>query len=283
MRLVNVFHRGEIRAAVRRDDGELVAVADLDPALPSDVDGLVAAGALPRVTEAAGAADATAPLPADAPRVAAIRRPGKALGVGLNYTGHAGDLGAPPPDEPAIFLKAAHTLTGPGGEIPLPPQSERVTAEAELALVIGSHAWEVPPERALEHVAGAVAVLDQTAEDILQRNPRYLVRSKNFPGFLAVGAELATVAALSEATGGLPAVEVTTVHNGEPHRRAPVARMAFSPAELVSFTSHVMPLDPGDLLCTGTPGAVAVAPGDVVTARVDGLAELSLQVTARGQ
>lgn len=281
MRLTSVFHHGAVRAALRLPDGDRVAVDALDPALPTDVDGVLAAGALPRVAALVDSAAHAERIDPTAPGAAVLRRPGKILGIGLNYVDHADDLAATRPDEPAVFLKGAHTLIGPGEVIPLPPQSDRVTAEAELGLVIGAPAWEVTADEALDHVAGAVAVLDQTAEDILQRNPRFLVRAKNYPGFLAVGAELVPLADLADATGDLASVRVTTMRNGEPHRDNVIGNMTFSPAHLVSFLSHVMPLSPGDLLCTGTPGAVPIGDGDVVTARIEGVGEVSVGVRAR--
>ena len=130
---------------------------------------------------------------------APYRRPRKIWGIGLNYVAHATDLTETVPDEPASFMKGDHTIIGPGDPIPLPSQSERVTAEAELGLVIGRLCRDVEPENALDHVFGVCPVLDQTAEDILARNPRFLTRSKNFPGFLSFGP---AIAALSEVQRG---------------------------------------------------------------------------------
>ena len=174
------------------------------------------------------------------------------------------------PDEPASFLKGDHTIIGAGDPIPLPPQSARVTAEAELGLVIGRECRWVSEAEALDHVAGVCVVLDQTAEDIFQRNLRFMTRAKNFPGFLSLGSELLTLDEL----GPLPDVRVTTVRNGEVVRSGTVADMIFSPAHLVSFHSAVMPLYPGDVISSGTPGAAVLHEGDVVEARIDGLSTL---------
>ena len=201
--------------------------------------------------------------------------PGKVFGIGLNYVDHAGDLDEKAPqDEPASFPKWAHTLIGPGDEIVLPLQSQKVTAEAEVALVIGAHCYQVDETDALDYVAGLVVVLDQTAEDILRRNPRFLTRSKNFPTFLSVGAERKPIADVVAAAGSLEEIQVTTVRNGEPLRTNVVGNMTFDPAFLVSFHSKVMPLEPGDIICTGTPGAVEITDGDTVEAHVTGFAPL---------
>src|SRR5690606_7242321 len=108
------------------------------------------------------------------------------------------------------FIKADHTIIGPGEPIPIPAQSERTTSEAELGLVIGRTCRNVAPQDALNYVLGAVNVLDQTAEDILQRNPRYLTRAKNFPGFFSFGPVIAPLSEVAAEAGGLEEVAVTT-------------------------------------------------------------------------
>jgi 2-keto-4-pentenoate hydratase/2-oxohepta-3-ene-1,7-dioic acid hydratase in catechol pathway len=125
-----------------------------------------------------------------------------------------------------------------------------------------------------------VPVLDQTAEDILARNPRYLTRSKNFPGFFSFGPGIVPMAEVLVRFGDIGRVEVATVRNGEVHRRNSVAAMMFGPAELVSFHSQVMPLFPGDIISTGTPGAVPIQPGDVAECRIEGIGSLSNPVVA---
>src|SRR3712207_2961412 len=119
------------------------------------------------------------------------RRPRKIWGIGLNYVEHAGDLSeTAPSEEPASFMRPDTTIIGPDDEIVLPAQSERVTAEGELALVLGREAKDVPEEDAPHFVAGFTTVLDMTAEDILRKNPRYLTRSKSFDTFFSFGPEL---------------------------------------------------------------------------------------------
>lgn len=212
---------------------------------------------------------------------APYRRPRLIWGIGLNYREHAADLAeTAPAEEPASFIKGDHTVIGPGEPIPLPWQSRRVTAEAELGLVIGRECRDVSEAEALDAVWGVVPVLDQTAEDILARNPRYLTRSKNFPGFFSFGPAVVPMDEVLDLFGDLGRVEVATVHNGAVHRSNTVDRMMFGPAALVSFHSQVMPLYPGDIISPGTPGAVPVAAGDVVTCRIEGVGTLSNPVVA---
>jgi 2-keto-4-pentenoate hydratase/2-oxohepta-3-ene-1,7-dioic acid hydratase in catechol pathway len=200
------------------------------------------------------------------------RRPRKIWGIGLNYVEHAEDLEeASPTDEPASFMRPDTTIIGPGEEIVLPDQSERVTAEAELALIIGREAKDVSEEDAPSVVAGFTTVLDMTAEDILRKNPRYLTRSKSFDTFFSFGPELVTPDEIAD----LDALEVSTVLNGEVRRTNTVSNMMFSPWWLVSFHSQVMTLLPGDIISTGTPGAVVIREGDVAECSISGFESLT--------
>ena len=199
------------------------------------------------------------------------RRPRKIWGIGLNYTGHAGDLDAAPPEEPASFMKPDTTIIGPEDNILLPESSAKVTAEAELGVVIGRRIRNISPEEALSAIAGFVPVIDMTAEDILRRNPRYLTRAKSFDTFFSFGPELVTPDEIGEVSD----LTVSTVLNGEVRRENTVSNMAFSPEELVSFHSGVMTLLPGDIISTGTPGAVEIKNGDRISCRITGFAPLS--------
>jgi 2-keto-4-pentenoate hydratase/2-oxohepta-3-ene-1,7-dioic acid hydratase in catechol pathway len=207
---------------------------------------------------------------------APYRRPRKILGIGLNYRSHASDLGADAPRQsPASFLKGDHTIIGPGEPIVIPPGIGWVTAEAELGLVIGRECYQVSADDAMNYVAGLTAVLDQTAEEVLLQNPRFLTRVKNYPTFFSFGPFLVSLASALAEVGDLADLEISTVHNGAVWRQDRVSGMIFSPAELLSFHSHVMPLYPGDILSTGTPGAVRIEPGDVVECRLGDLMTLT--------
>lgn len=196
--------------------------------------------------------------------------PPKIWGIGLNYMAHAADLKVKPPDEPASFMRPSTTIIGHGDPIILPKQSQRVTAEAELAVIIGRRCKDVSVEEVPAVVLGFTTVLDMTAEDILQRNPRYLTRAKSFDTFFSFGPWILTPSEIP----ALPATRIATVLNGRPERANVVANMAFPPYELVAFHSHVMTLLPGDIISTGTPGAVVVRPGDVVRCEVEGFPPL---------
>jgi 2-keto-4-pentenoate hydratase/2-oxohepta-3-ene-1,7-dioic acid hydratase in catechol pathway len=110
-----------------------------------------------------------------------------------------------------------------------------------------------------------------TAEDILRKNPRYLTRAKSFDTFFSFGPQLVT----PDEVGDISALEVSTVLNGEVRRTNTVRNMTFSPWSLVSFHSKVMSLLPGDVISTGTPGAVVIRDGDVAECRITGFEPLS--------
>ena len=203
-----------------------------------------------------------------------LEQPGKLLGVGLNYADHASDLGETRPDEPATFMKPATALLPAGGTVPIPPQSVRTTGEAELGIVIGRRCKNVALENAADVIAGFTTVIDMTAEDILQRNPRFLTRAKSFDGFLVLGPDLVTIDEL----GPLDEVRVTTELNGEAQRSNVVANMMTQPLALVSFFSSVSTLEPGDVISTGTPGAIPLADGDVVACEVSGIGRIESPV-----
>lgn len=207
------------------------------------------------------------------------RHPRKIWGIGLNYREHARDLGASLPAEPASFMKADNTIIGPGDHIEIPYQSKRVTAEAELGLVIGRPCRNISRQEAMSCVAGVCLILDMTAEDMVIENPRYLTRAKNFDTFLSFGPELITLDEVPD----LLDLRVGTYKNGSLYRENVVSNMAFPPDYLVAFHSQVATLFPGDLIATGTPGAVPIEDGDVVECRIEGLGILRNPVRRAGR
>jgi 2-keto-4-pentenoate hydratase/2-oxohepta-3-ene-1,7-dioic acid hydratase in catechol pathway len=255
------------------DDEGVVPLASLYPEASSVRD------ALPRATDGlADPDDATADrVPPDSVAFGpAVDPPGKLFGIGLNYAAHAADLSEDPPAEPASFFKPATAATGPGGPIRLPPpeESERVTAEAELAVVIGRTCRNVDAADADRVIAGYVPVIDVTAEDVLQRNPRFLTRAKSYDTFLVLGPRIA----VPGPDAALDDVEVRTVVNGAVEAHDTAANMHFSPRELVARHSEVMTLEPGDVISTGTPGAHRIGPGDHVRADVDRIGSVTADV-----
>ncbi|WP_342023428.1 fumarylacetoacetate hydrolase family protein [Arthrobacter citreus] len=275
-------HPQEAAAAVHPERG-VALVRNLLPGFTGDLLAVLTGDLLDDLEEAAGKADdGVFTDPASVTFGAPYRHPRMLWGIGLNYVEHASDLSEAVPDEPASFIKGDHTVIGPGEAIPIPEQSNRTTAEAEVGVVIGRYCRNVEPDDALSYAAGLVPVLDQTAEDILERNPRFLTRSKNFPGFFSFGPRIVPLGT-AVGDGSLGDMVVSTVINGEVLCTNSVSHMRYDPAFLISFHSKVMPLYPGDIISTGTPGAIRIQPGDTAECRVSGLPALSNPVTGSAQ
>jgi 2-keto-4-pentenoate hydratase/2-oxohepta-3-ene-1,7-dioic acid hydratase in catechol pathway len=199
------------------------------------------------------------------------RHPSKIWGIGLNYREHAKDLSErSPTSAPASFMKPDTTIIGPGDAIKIPKLSQKTTAEAELGIVIGKRCKNVPRDRWLDVVAGFTTIIDMTAEDILRQNPRFLTMSKSFDTFFSFGPQLVT----PDEVGDVYRLDVATVINGVVHARNTVDHMTFTPDVLIAYHSQVMTLLPGDIISTGTPGAVHIQHGDKVACRISGFAPL---------
>ncbi len=200
--------------------------------------------------------------------------PSKIVAVGKNYREHAAEFGSTAPeDEPMLFLKAPSSLVFGEGDIVLPPESQRVDYEGELALVVGRKIKNWPQERWLEALAGVCCANDVTARD-LQKKDKQFARSKSFDTFCPVGP--AIVAGLDPSD-----LAIASRVNGSVRQSARTSGMVFSPAFLLAYVSRMMTLFPGDLILTGTPAGVGpLAPGDVVEVEIEGVGILSNRVAA---
>ncbi|MBD3275319.1 MAG: fumarylacetoacetate hydrolase [Candidatus Marinimicrobia bacterium] len=199
------------------------------------------------------------------------RHPGKIWGIGLNYREHADELDETTPlGIPGSFMKPATTIIGPGDWIHIPVMSEKTTGEAELGVVIGRECRNVSQDDWLSVVAGFTTIIDMTAEDILRQNVRYLTLSKSFDTFFSFGPYLITPDEIDD----IMDLKVTTIINDRPHASNSVSNMTFPPDFLVSYHSRVMTLQPGDIISTGTPGAVKLEEGDRIECWIDGFEPL---------
>jgi 2-keto-4-pentenoate hydratase/2-oxohepta-3-ene-1,7-dioic acid hydratase in catechol pathway len=200
--------------------------------------------------------------------------PSKVLAVGRNYAAHAAELGNDVPERPLIFLKPSTSVIGTGDVIRLPADSQQVEHEAELALVIGKVAKDVPRERALDVVFGYTCANDVTARD-QQRADVQFTRAKGYDSFCPIGPWIQTDFDPS-------AVRVRCLVNGTVTQDGNTRDMIFDVATIVSFMSHVMTLVPGDVILTGTPEGVGrIVDQDTVTVAIDGIGELVNPVRAK--
>jgi 2-keto-4-pentenoate hydratase/2-oxohepta-3-ene-1,7-dioic acid hydratase in catechol pathway len=212
-------------------------------------------------------------LPLEKVRLLPPVEPSKILCVGRNYVAHAKEHDAQVPELPLIFLKPPSSVIASGESIILPPQSQRVEHEAELAVIIGKRGRWIQPENALEYVLGYSVANDVTARD-LQRLDGQWTRGKGFDTFCPLGPWIETEFD--------PADAMITCHvNGEMRQMASTRDMVFNVRQLTAFCSSIMTLEPGDVLLTGTPAGVGpLAPGDVVEVTIEGIGKLSNPVKA---
>lgn len=193
-----------------------------------------------------------------------MNRPGKIVCVGRNYREHAKELGNDVPTAPLLFLKPPSAVIAPGAAIVMPKASQRVDFEGEVGVVIGTTLRRASPEQCTAGIRGVVALNDVTARD-LQKSDGQWTRGKGFDTFCPIGP-------LSAGVPPLDAITVVTRVNGEEKQRASSSEMVFSIPELLSYISHIMTLEPGDVVATGTPAGIApLQPGDVVEVELVGL------------
>ncbi len=283
MRLVSYTAENEPGAGVLLDE-EIVPLSSLDRPPASSVRGtleeLDAAG-LRRLGELAAGASERLPLDEvqlDAP----VPDPQKIICMGLNYRDHAEETGQEIPQAPMWFAKFANSLCGSGAEIVLPAaHPDYVDYEAELALVIGRPARNVPVEDALAHIAGVMPFNDVSARDLQLQNPLW-TSGKAIDTFAPCGPALVTLDEVDDLSG----LALRTRIDGETVQEGTTANLIFGPAELVAWLSRTMTLLPGDIVATGTPAGVGAAKGrflrdgNVVEVELDGVGTLSNPVRA---
>lgn len=220
----------------------------------------------------AGISRSRGSLAVDDIRLVAPVAPSKIVCVGRNYREHAAEMGNKMPDEPLLFLKAPSAVIGHEDVIELPPQSQQVEHEGELAVIIGRKAWRISSaENPLDYVLGYTCVNDVTARD-LQRKDVQFTRGKSFDTFCPLGPVIVT------AINPLD-LEVTTRLNGEVRQHGRTSHMAFPVPFLIKYIADIMTLNPGDVIATGTPAGVSrMKPGDVVEVEVEEVGVLRNQV-----
>lgn len=227
----------------------------------------------PEAWELGGALESSAPLAPLAPII-----PGKIVGIGRNYKEHVKELSSPMPAEPLIFLKAPSSLIGPGEAVVLPPESERVEHEGEIAVVVGRRLKRATEAEARRAVFGITAVCDVTARDLQRKDPTF-ARAKSFDTFCPLGPAVWVGADPED-------LEVITRVNGVERQRGHTREMTWGIVDLLVYTSRMMTLEPGDLILTGTPAGVGfpkrtfLAVGDRIDAEIAEIGKLSVEVGA---
>ncbi len=210
---------------------------------------------------------------------------GKVLCVGLNYRKHALETNAPIPKKPILFSKFSDTVAAHLEDIPLPKETAQLDYEAELAIVIGKTANHVSEDKALDYVFGYCAANDLSARDLQLRTSQWLL-GKTLPKFAPIGPWLVTADEIPEPNN----LTMTTRVNGELKQNSNTADMIFSCRQIISYISHYIPLNPGDIIMTGTPEGVILGmpadkqvwlqPGDVMEIEIEHLGVLKNKIVA---
>ena len=228
---------------------------------------------------------ATLPEVAGAPRYGApVAHVGKMICVGLNYTDHAAETGAKPPEQPILFMKATSAIMGPDDDVVIPKDSVKTDWEVELGVVIGDTARHVSVADALKHVAGYVLVNDLSEREFQLEHGGQWVKGKSCDTFGPIGPWLLTADEVADPQD----LAMWLAVNGHRYQDGNTRNMIFGVAELVSYISRYMTLQPGDIISTGTPAGVGLGmkppvylrPGDVIELGIDGLGRQRQQVRA---
>ncbi|MBI3687047.1 MAG: fumarylacetoacetate hydrolase family protein [Actinobacteria bacterium] len=201
--------------------------------------------------------------------------PSKVVCVGKNYADHVTEMGGDaPPERPVLFLKPSTAVIGPNDAVRLPPDSQRVDYEGELAAVVGGLVKDVPREKALDVLLGYTCANDVTARD-QQRQDGQWTRAKGHDSFCPLGPWIETVLDPTD-------LAIRTELDGELRQESRTSLLLHDVATLVSYISHVMTLLPGDVIMTGTPAGVGpLAAGQLVSVTVQGIGTLTNPVMAR--
>jgi 2,4-diketo-3-deoxy-L-fuconate hydrolase len=272
MKLVRYGAPGQERPGLIDAQGKL---RDLS-AHTGDID----AGALVRAGRARLATIDPASLPevAGTPRYGApVARTGKMICVGLNYSDHAAETGAAIPEQPILFMKATSAIMGPNDDVIIPKDSVKTDWEVELGVVIGDAARHVSVADALKHVAGYLVVNDLSERAFQLEHGGQWTKGKGCDTFGPIGPWLLTADEVADPQDLALWLEV----NGHRYQQSNTSNMIFGVAELVSYISRYMSLQPGDIISTGTPPGVGLGqkppvylrPGDVMELGIAGLGQ----------
>jgi 2,4-diketo-3-deoxy-L-fuconate hydrolase len=229
---------------------------------------------------------ATLPLVEGEPRYGLpVNGSRKFIAIGLNFADHAAESNLPIPAEPVVFMKAITCLTGPNDTVVIPRGSEKTDWEVELGIVIGKSASYVEQADALDHVAGYVLINDVSERAFQTERGGTWDKGKGCDTFGPVGPWIVT----ADEVGDVQNLDMWLDLNGRRMQTGNTKTMIFGVAEIVSYVSQFMTLEPGDLITTGTPPGVGLGqkpepfylkPGDVMELGIEMLGRQRQQVAA---
>jgi 2,4-diketo-3-deoxy-L-fuconate hydrolase len=272
MELLRLGPVGEERPAVQVD-GTVYDIASIT----TDIDGaFLAGGGVQRVRDAVATGSLAVFQDAEAQRIGSpVARPMAVICIGQNYAAHAAESGATPPERPIIFFKHPNTVVGPNDAVTIPPGSTTTDWEVELAVVIGQRTSRLADiTQAAAHIGGYTVVDDVSDRKLqIEESGGQWSKGKACPTFCPLGPALVPADELNAS-----ALRLRSFVNGEPRQDSTTADMIFSVDQLVYDLSQFMTLEPGDVICTGTPEGVALSgrfpylkDGDVVEVEIEGI------------
>jgi 2,4-didehydro-3-deoxy-L-rhamnonate hydrolase len=290
MHLYTFEHDGNLRLGLATLQGDgLIDLSAVDPSIPDTMLALIQAGpdAWAKVRQiGAERGSAAAEFAFQQVKIRTpIRRPGKILCSGINYSSHKEENPAATfPREPFIFAKLSSAVIGPDDLILLPKGSEQVDYEVELAVVIGRGMQDVPEAAVPQYVFGYTILHDVSARDVQFRDQQ-ITLGKNFDSFCPIGPCIVTTDQIRDPGK----IGLRSYVNGELRQNGSTAEWIFSLNQLLSFLSGIMTLEPGDIISTGTPAGVGLfrnppaflKPGDVVRLEAEGIGHLENVVSKR--
>ena len=273
MKLTNILVNESIHLAAASDRG----LVDLTAAgFPLTLEQLISGGDLTAACKLAE--DPSLPC-ISAPVYANLVNPGHTLlCVGLNYQSHAAASGFSLPEQPTLFSKFSNALAPCNAEVILSPWEISYDYEAELVMVIGKSAWNVSVDNAMEYVFGFTCGNDLSCRAAKMRSGQWLI-GKTMPGFGPCGPEIVT----ADSFDAFAPHTIRSYVNGELRQNGNTSDMIFNCAQIISYASKYIQLEPGDLIFTGTPSGVALEkkddahwlkPGDTVDVEIEGIGTL---------
>ncbi len=263
---------------------EVLDLTDPEVGLPADMATLLAGGTRSLAMAADAVRGPARRWPLEQVRLRApVTSPPKVLAIGMNYRTHVEEMGREVPEYQYWFNKQRTCVVGPGDPILVPAESEQVDYEGELAIVIGRRCKHVPADRWLEVVAGFSVMNDVSVRDWQARTPTFTM-GKSFDTHGPLGPAVVT----PDEIGDPGALGLRTWVNDELRQDSSTADLIFPCAEMVAYLTTVFPLEPGDVLSTGTPSGVGMGfrpprwlrPGDRVRIEIEGVGVLENPVEA---
>lgn len=271
MKYCNIIVNGARHLAC--DDG--TGLRDLTAAgFPFSMEEMIGRGA---EAEARALCKNALPVGEEAERTGIFEKAGKIICVGLNYRDHAQKAHMQTSATPALFSKYSDAFASDGEDVCLPPWETTYDYEAELVIVMGKPAWGISKEEARSHIFGFSCGNDVSCREAQKRTTQWLI-GKTMPGFAPCGPCIVTADGFDPDSGKA----IRSYVNGELRQNGTTADMIFPCDEIVSYASHYIRLEPGDLIFTGTPSGVALeggkswlVPGDRVEIEIEGIGKLT--------